>query len=134
MTKTKRTAGTDSYLKLVRRFSLRIHDDTDHAQATRIIQDLMGTRLDSGQSDYLKNLITIVAKYEEKHHAPRGDLCPRDALQALMEANGLTQADMGKIIGSTSAVSMFMKGRRELSKANIRTLADRFKVNPGLFL
>ena len=51
-----------------------------------------------------------------------------------MSANGLTQADIGKLIGSESAVSMFLNGQRELSKAHIKALVARFRVDAGLFL
>ncbi|HWE01321.1 MAG TPA: helix-turn-helix domain-containing protein [Tepidisphaeraceae bacterium] len=51
-----------------------------------------------------------------------------------MNANNMTQADMGKIIGSESAVSMYLKGERELSKKHIRAVAARFRVDAELFL
>ncbi len=51
-----------------------------------------------------------------------------------MAANGMSQAEMGKIIGSESAVSMFLKGERELSKAHIKALVGRFRVDAGVFL
>ena len=51
-----------------------------------------------------------------------------------MEANKLSQADIGRIIGSESAVSMFLKGTRDLSKSQIKNLADRFKVDAAIFM
>ena len=51
-----------------------------------------------------------------------------------MRANHLTQAQIGDIIGSESAISMFLNGKRGLSKAHIKTLSDRFKLNPALFM
>jgi antitoxin component HigA of HigAB toxin-antitoxin module len=51
-----------------------------------------------------------------------------------MNANGISQAQMGKVIGSESAVSMFLKGERELSKAHIKAIVARFHVDAGLFL
>ena len=68
-------------------------------------------------------LILLVNKYEDEHHTPIGtDLTPQQALRAIMEANDLTQADIGRIIGSESAVSMFLKGERELSKTQIKAV------------
>ena len=95
----------------------------------------MGRKLDRGASDYLDALVLLVNKYEDERHTPGGrDLSPREALRAIMTANHLTQADMGKVIGSESAVSMFLSGGRELSKSHIRKLATRFRVDAGLFL
>jgi len=61
------------------------------------------------------------------------DLTPRQALRAIMDANNLSQADIGCIIGSESAVSMFLNGQRELSKPQIKALVDRFRIDATLF-
>ena len=61
------------------------------------------------------------------------DLTPRQALLAIMDANELSQADIGRIIGSESAVSMFLSGQRALSKPQIKALADRFRIDANLF-
>lgn len=126
----------DSYLKLVREFPLRpIKNDDDHRRATDVIGSLIGHDLDPGASDYLDTLILLVNKYEDEHHTPQGaHLTPQQALRAIMRANRMTQAEVGKIIGSEPAVSMFLKGQRELSKSHIKALAARFRVDAGLFL
>ncbi len=126
--------GADSYMTLIERFPLRVRDDRDHAEAVELIEELIGRPLDPGADDYLDNLITLVEKYEREHHTPPGDLPPRDLLRALMRHNHLTQADIGRIIGSPTAVSMFLNGRRELSKAHIRALADHFRIDAGALL
>ena len=138
MAKTRtRTAAParDTYMELVQRFPLKtIKSDEQHARATAVIAGLLGRALDAGAGDYLDALLVLVNKYEDEHHTPGGSLTPREALRSLMAFNGLRQADVGRVIGSESAVSMFLNGDRELSKAQIRKLADRFKVNPALFM
>lgn len=135
-TKSRKTAAAgDTYMELVRRFPLKtIKNDDQHEEATAILSELMGRDLGSGAGDYLDALIVLVNKYEEEHHAIDETMTPRQALRYLMEANGLSQADIGRIIGSESAVSMFFKGDRDLSKVQIRKLAERFKVDAALFL
>jgi HTH-type transcriptional regulator / antitoxin HigA len=64
----------------------------------------------------------------------RTNLSPQEALRAIMNANGMSQAEMGKVIGSESAVSMFLKGERGLSKAHIKALVNRFRIDASLFL
>ena len=134
--KPPRRPPADAYVQLVRRFSLRpIKDDVEHKQAVAIIEELMGRKLDAASGDYLDTLILLVNKYEDEAHTPGGaGLSARDALRAIMNANGLSQAEMGRIIGSESAVSMFLSGRRELSKAHIKALASRFRIDANLFL
>lgn len=125
----------DTYLDLVRRFPLKtIKNDDEHARAARMISELMGRDLDAGAGDYLDTLIVLVNKYEDEHHHIDENLTPQEALRALMEFNNLRQADIGRIIGSESAVSMFLKGRRDLSKAQIKKLASRFKLDASVFL
>lgn len=135
-TKTVSFPKADPYLNLVRRFPLKpIKNDATHAQAVEMVESLMGRELDSGASDYLDTLILLVTKYEDEHHTPIGtDLSPQQALRAIMEANALTQADIGRLVGSESAISMFLKGKRELSKTQIKTLVERLHVDAGLFL
>ena len=131
-----RRRETDSYMELVREFPLKtIKNDAEHEKAVAMIARLLGHDLDFGASDYLDTLILIVNKYEDENHTPSGtSLTPQRALRAIMKANNVTQADIGKVIGSESVVSMFLKGKRELSKSHIKALAARFRVDAGLFL
>jgi HTH-type transcriptional regulator / antitoxin HigA len=134
--KRDKHSDVDTYMILIHRLPLKpIKDDVHHEQAVEIVRELMGRKLDIGASDYLDTLILLVNKYEDEHHTPMGgDLSPQDALRAIMSANGITQARMGKIIGSESAVSMFLKGDRGLSKSHIKALVERFRVDAALFL
>lgn len=135
-TRAKARTEPDSYAKLVREFPLRpIRNDEEHARAADVIGKLIGRDLDPGAGDYLDTLILLVNKYEDEHHTPQGThLTPQQAMRAIMRANRMTQADMGKVIGSEPAVSMFLKGERELSKNHIKALVARFRVDASLFL
>ncbi len=134
-TKSRKTGHLrDTYMELVRRFPLKtIKNDDEHEKAANMISEIMGRDLDSGTGDYLDALLVLVNKYEDEHHAIDETMTPQQALRSLMESNSLSQADIGRIIGSESAVSMFLKGDRDLSKTQIKKLADRFKVDASLF-
>ncbi len=132
--KAKHRSERDSYMTLIHRLPLKpIRDDEEHEQAVQIIGELLGRKVDSGTSDYLDTLIMLVNKYEDENHTPGIDLSPQEALKAIMNANELSQAQMGKIIGSESAVSMFLNGDRDLSKAHIKALVARFHVDASMF-
>jgi len=135
-TKTAKSNRTrDTYMELIQRFPLKtIKNDREHNRASAMVSELMGRKLDGGAGDYLDTLVVLVNKYEDEHHAIDESMTPREALRALMEANNLNQADIGQIIGSESAVSMFLKGDRGLSKSQIKKLADRFKVDASVFI
>jgi len=129
-------AHADTYMDLIQRFPLKpIKNDAAHERAVAMVGELLGRTLDDGAGDYLDTLLLLVNTYEDQHHTPMGlDLTPRQALQAIMEANNLSQADIGRLIGSESAVSMFLSGQRELSKAQIKALVGKFRVDASLFL
>ncbi len=136
-TKIKHKAKADTYMGLIRRFPLKaIKDDATHERAVEVVGELMCRKLDSGASEYLDTLILLVNKYEDEQHTPMGmDFkTPQQALRAIMGANGMTQAEIGRIIGSESAVSMFLNGERGLSKAQIKALVERFRIDASLFL
>jgi HTH-type transcriptional regulator / antitoxin HigA len=134
--KSNKRPEADSYMNLIRRFPLRpIRNDDEHEQAVEIVGELMRRELDGGTSDYLDTLILLVNKYEDENHSPKGlHLSPQEALRAIMNANNMSQARMGEVIGSESAVSMFLRGERELSKSHIRAIVARFRVDASLFL
>jgi len=135
-TKPSDSHNADSYMDLIVRFPLKpIKSDAQHERAIEIAAELFGRKLDAGASDYLDTLILLVNKYEDERHTPHGvEMTPQQAVKAIMNANSLTQADLGKIIGSESALSMFLKGQRELSKSHIKALVARFHVDANLFI
>ena len=135
-TKSRQRPKADRYMDLIHRFPLKpIKNDKEHGQAVEIVGELLGRKLDDSASDYLDTLILLVNKYEDEHHTPAGvHLSPQDALRAIMSLNNMSQAQMGKIIGSESAVSMFLKRERGLSKAHIKALVERFRIDAALFL
>lgn len=77
-TKSTKRSGADSYMELIRRFSLKpIKDDNEHQRAVEMIGELMGRELDSGASDYLDTLILLVNKYEDENHTQKAPTCRR---------------------------------------------------------
>lgn len=136
----KRTAATDDYLDLVRRFPLRpIRTDADYDQAVEILSSLVGRADDGltpGERDYADALGQFVGTYDDAHYPIQHELkTPLARLKYLMQEQGLSTTALGELLGSGQGqASLILNGRRELSKANIRILADHFKVSAALFL
>lgn len=137
-------AVADDYLNLIRRFPLRpIRTAAEYASATRVLKDLVG-RADAGvtrdEQDYTDVLSRLVRDYDERNSSllksraagRRGS--PLEMLKCLMEEHGMNTSALGQLVGGSGQASLILHGKRELSKANIRALADRFKVSAGLFL
>ena len=78
-------------------------------------------------------LSTLVREYDERGEPlPAGT--PLDMLRYLMEQRGLRPVDLTPIFGARSIASLVLSGKRELSKAHIRKLAEFFHVSPAVFL
>lgn len=93
------------------------------------------SRLDSGEKAYLAALSQFVEDYErDRHSIDTADLTPLETLKYLMRQNAMRPVDLGTILGSRSIASPILNGKRELSKAHIMTLAEYFRVAPGLFI
>jgi HTH-type transcriptional regulator / antitoxin HigA len=59
---------------------------------------------------------------------------PHEMVRYLMEQRGLRQADLAPVIGSRAQVSDLVNGRRGISKAQAKKLAQFFHVSAELFI
>lgn len=112
-----------------------IHDDVDLANATEVIDGMAGFALNSDQEDYLEAISTFVEAYEAARF-PIADsrITPLDALKALLTEHGMIASDLGRLLGNRTLGTSLLSGRRALSKAHIKKLAEHFKVEATLFL
>jgi HTH-type transcriptional regulator/antitoxin HigA len=131
----------DDYLDLVRGFPLRpIRSEPEYDQALELLKNLVGRAdrhgLTTGERDYADALSQFVGAYETRRYPiPPALKTPLGRLKHLVEQSGMTTGELGELLGSGKGqASLVLNGKRELSKANIRVLADRFKVSPALFL
>ncbi|MGO8751743.1 MAG: helix-turn-helix domain-containing protein [Thermoguttaceae bacterium] len=124
----------DDYLGLVVKFplaSLKSEEQFQDAQA--VLDELLAKgKLGAGEEMYLDALSDLVASYEDAHYpiAPASDA---DMLRHLMEAKGVTQAELHRDAGlAKSSISEVLAGRKTFSRQMIRKLADYFKVDVSL--
>ena len=127
------------YLALIDIFPLRpLRSERDYDAAVAVLEKLAVRAegsLGQGEQDYLDTLTLLVEAYDREHY----DLAlgRRDALSMLtylMQESGMTQADLGRLLGNRALASLILNGHRHLSKSHIRKLAGHFKVSPALFL
>ena len=93
---------------------------------------LNGPPLSPEEEALLSLLERLVQDYDDRIELPR--VPPHEIVLYLMEQRGLRQADMLSVFGSRSVASDVLNGKRELSKAHIRKLAEFFHLSPALFL
>ena len=127
------------YLDLIDRFPLRpLRSERDYDAAAGVL-DTMAVRpegsLSRGEQDYFDTLTMLVEAYDKEHYElPAKQNDPLAMLNYLLEQSGMTQAELGRLLGNRALASLILNGHRQLSKAHIRKLSQHFKVSPALFL
>jgi HTH-type transcriptional regulator / antitoxin HigA len=108
------------------------------AECQRIIEEL--ERLDtrgrplSPEEERLAELLTLLVRQYEEFRYSLGHAEPIEALRFLMEQRELRQRDLIPVLGPSSVVSDVLSGKRSISKAQARKLAEFFHVGVGLFI
>ena len=86
------------------------------------------------EEEYLAELMTLLVRQFEESKYPLGHAEPIEALRVLMENHGIRQRDLISVFGSSSVVSDVLNGKRSISKAHARKLAEFFHVPASLFI
>jgi HTH-type transcriptional regulator/antitoxin HigA len=115
-----------------------LRSERDYDAAVELLDNLAVRpegSLDSGEQDYFDTLTMLVEVYDRQHHdLDTKHTDPLTNLQYLMQESGMTQTDLGRLLGNRASASLILNGHRKLSKSHIRKLADHFKVSPAVFL
>ena len=88
----------------------------------------------SPEEERLLELLSVLIENYEDEHYPMPELAPNEVLKYLMEENGLKQSDLLHIFGSSGIASEVVNGKRAISKAQAKKLAEHFKVSVELFI
>ena len=84
------------------------------------------------EEKYAEVLMALIEAYEEEHHSIP-DASEVDVLRTLLDANDLRQKDLVPIFGSESIVSEVLHKKRDLNRAHIEKLSERFNISPAVF-
>jgi HTH-type transcriptional regulator/antitoxin HigA len=114
---------------------LSIRDEGEYDRAViRLNQLIDEVGTDEGRPLYelLDILGTLIHANEEKQYR-MPEASGSEVLRHLMEEHQLRQSDLVEV-GSQGVVSEILNGKRELNLRQIRALAKRFNVSPGVFI
>ena len=103
-----------------------IRSDEDHEAALREIEALWGAEEGSARGDRLDVLVTLVESYESRRW-PIAPLDPVAAIEAAMEMNGHTRAELAALIGQSRATEILARNRA-LTLPMIRKIAQAWHV------
>ena len=112
-----------------------IKSEAENDRAILIVEKLItkGSKLTYEENALLELLGKLISDFEEKFYQPR-NTTPQEILIELMNARGLKQTDLAEVFGSKSRVSEVLSGKRDISKSQIKSLADFFNVSAELFI
>lgn len=100
-----------------------------------LVEQLMakGDSLTPEEGELLRLLGKLIADFEEEFYHLE-DAAPHEILRELMDARGLKQGDVAQLLGSKGRVSEVINGKRAISKAQAKALAEFFHVSAELFI
>ena len=124
-----------SYGQLLRR--TLPHVIRTEQECARLTNELM--RLDERddltlEEKELAELLAVLINDYEPRRYPINRASPQQVLKHLMEARNLTQKDLCKVFGSKGITSEVFHGKRSISKAQAKKLAQFFNVSAELFI
>ena len=103
-----------------------VRSDEDHEAALLEIEALWGAEEGTEAGDRLDVLVTLVETYESRR-GPIEALDPVRAIEAAMEMNGYTRAELAALIGQSRATEILGR-RRALTLPMIRKIAGAWHV------
>lgn len=89
--------------------------------------------LDAEEHELQALLAHLCTEYEDRTVAPPSS-SPLEVLQFLMQQNQLRPVDLVDVFGSRAVTSQVLSGKREISKAHARRLAERFRLSVEVFI
>ena len=129
------TINPSDYAQLLAKYQPKvIETEAENDHALELAQKLEHKANRSLEEDaILELLVTLIEKFEDENYPiPKGT--PHSMLLHLMEASGIKQENLVGVIGSRGVVSEVVNGKRSISKAQAKALAEFFSVDVGLFI
>jgi HTH-type transcriptional regulator / antitoxin HigA len=114
---------------------LTIRNEKQYEQAIERLNNLIdeiGTNEQHPLYHLLDTLGTLIEAYETEHHAIP-NCSGSDVLAYLMEEHGLSSSDLPEI-GTSEKIEAILTKEQVLTLSQIQQLAQRFKIQPQVFL
>ena len=111
----------------------RVEDDEEFDRLVRKMEELDSKENPTSEEEALSTVLSRLIQDYDHCNFPLPDAPPYKIVLHLMEQRGLRQADLLPVFGSPGVASDALSGRRELSKAHIRKLAEFFDLSPAAF-
>ena len=104
-----------------------IRTKKDYMTALERFEKIFQAKKGSKESEEADVLALLIKSYEDKHYALQAPN-PLEAIKYRMEQQGLTNADLGRILGYKSRVTDLFNKNRKLNLGMVRKLHYRLKI------
>jgi HTH-type transcriptional regulator/antitoxin HigA len=123
------------YGKLLLRILPRpIQTEKENQRAVALLEELDLREDLSPEEEQLAELLTLLIEdFEERRYAMK-PAPPLEMLKVLMEDRGLRHKDIWPVFGNKGLASEVLNGKRAISKAQAKKLAEYFHVPVELFI
>jgi antitoxin component HigA of HigAB toxin-antitoxin module len=116
-----------------------ITDEVDLQNAEELMDRLaVMNKRTKDQNDYLATLVLLTEAYQKDEISEAMDRSKSsglDALKYLMEARGMRQTELAKLLKiSASAACMILSGDRPITASHARNLGKYFALSPAAFI
>jgi HTH-type transcriptional regulator/antitoxin HigA len=129
------TIDTERYAALLHRTLPRvIRSEEENDRLTAKLLELDERDDLSPEEEELAELLTVLIQQFEERQYPLDPASPHQMLHHLMEARGLTHKDVWRLFGSKGIASEVLNGKRSISKAQAKRLAEFFHVSVEVFI
>lgn len=112
-----------------------IETEKENERMLTVVEKLMekGEQLSPEEEKLLKLFSRLIEDFEQRYYQPK-EATPLEVLQHLMEASDLKQSHLWEVFGSKGIASEVLNGKRGISKAQAKALANYFHVPADLFI
>lgn len=113
-----------------------IENEADYARLEAVFSDLMdkGENLLLEENRLFDLLANLLEDYERRTLPPLEKSSPLETLKFLIQENGLRQSDLTDVFGTQSVVSEILSGKREITKNQAKSLAQKFSLRLEVFI
>jgi len=127
----------ESYRDLLRHYQPQvIKTEAEHERALKVLSGILSRGEESLGPDerrFVELLSTLISDFERNAYRT-GYAGPADVLRELMRARRMGPRDLLPVFGSKGLVSEVLRGKRGISKARAKDLAQVFSVSAELFI
>ena len=126
------TFNADTYGQLLAEYRPKvISSEQENESAIALAQELEHLPSQTPEQEALLDLLIMLIEKHEETAYPIPVSSPRAVLLHLMDTRGCIQEDLVGVIGSRGVVSEVVNGKRGISIAQAKSLADYFGVDAG---